>query len=95
MAALSHGKPIVTTEGSLTESLWRESNAVTLAPAGNQPEIVKAVNRILASESERKRLSAAAAITYEHRFALTNTIRALRNGLADDNCIPIPHLRRA
>ena len=78
MAALAHGKPIVTTSGTLTESLWAETGAVVLAPAGNHLEIVASVNRLLADESERQRLGGAAACLYARHFDLANTIRMLR-----------------
>jgi hypothetical protein len=82
MAALSHGKPIVTTSGDLTEPLWHESGSVALAPAGNHPQIVISVEKLLADECERERLSGSARSTYARRFALANTIRMLRNEAA-------------
>jgi hypothetical protein len=95
MAALAHGKPIVTSAGSLTEPVWYGGSGVVLVPAGDDSGMVSSVNRLLADEGEQKRLSAAAAGIYERYFALANTIRALRNGGTQDYCIPVPHFRRA
>src|SRR5207237_8052677 len=79
MAALSHGKPIVTTSGRLTEPLWHETNAVVLSPAGNDSDIITSVDNLLANPAEQKRLGAAARAPYTHRFGLASTIHVLRN----------------
>jgi glycosyltransferase involved in cell wall biosynthesis len=78
MAALSHGIPLVTTAGWLTEPLWESSNAVVLVPVGRPEDLAAAVARVLGSASERARLAAAGRALYEERFALPHTIRALR-----------------
>src|SRR5579871_6637805 len=36
MAGISHGVPVVTTSGHLSELLWSESGAVAIAPAGDR-----------------------------------------------------------
>ncbi len=78
MAGLSHGLPIVTTVGHLTEALWAESGAVALAPAGDITTMVKLAERLLANKTERNRLSAAAKALYQQRFDLGRTIATLR-----------------
>ena len=40
MAALAHGRPVVTTVGRLTEPLWIESRAVALVPAQDAAALV-------------------------------------------------------
>lgn len=79
MAGLAHGLPIISTTGPLTESLWIEDGAVSLAPAGEVSTIVESVRRLLADATERKRMSAAARALYRERFDVTHTIAALRN----------------
>lgn len=79
MAALSHGRPIVTTSGHLTEPLWHNSGSVLLAQPADHHQIIVGVEKLLADKCERERLAAAARITYTDQFALANTIRMLRN----------------
>ena len=78
MAGLSHGLPIVTTVGHLTEALWAESRAVALAPAGDVASMVELTERLLRDEKERRRLSAATKAHYRQRFDLGRTIATLR-----------------
>src|SRR2546425_946956 len=78
MAGLSHGLPIVTTVGHLTEGLWAESGAVALAPAGDVATLARLTERLLRDKTERNRLSAAAKALYEQRFDLGHTVAALR-----------------
>ena len=40
MVGLSHGVPVVTTSGRLTETLWAESGAVALAPVEDMAALV-------------------------------------------------------
>ncbi len=78
MAGLAHGQPIVTTTGHNTESLWAESGAVALAPAGDVAGLARLIERLLEDETERKHLGQVAAVVYKERFDLPLTIRALR-----------------
>ncbi len=78
MAALSHGKAVVTSCGALTESIWKEG-FVELAHAGNNSEIVHAIEKLLANKVERERLGAAAKAMYDRRFDLPHIIELLRN----------------
>ena len=78
MAGLAHGLPVVTTQGALTEWLWQESNAVALAPAGDDDALLDEARRLLASSEERARLGAAGHKLYGERFDLSHTITALR-----------------
>src|SRR5260370_26137219 len=58
MAALEHGRAIMTTTGPLTEPLWDESRAVALAPAGDLTRMAALVHRLVADDDERRRLEA-------------------------------------
>ena len=57
MACLSLGVPMVTTHGHLTESLWLESNAVSLVGAADASAFTREVQRLLGDEHERRRLA--------------------------------------
>jgi glycosyltransferase involved in cell wall biosynthesis len=78
MAGLAHGKPIITSTGSLTESLWAHSDAVALAPAGDLEAFVAAFRRLRLDTNARLRAAAAARELYRERFDMAHTIRALR-----------------
>jgi hypothetical protein len=78
MAGISHGKPVVTTSGDLTEPLWQLSGAVVLAPAGNHSQLVTAVENLLACPSEMVRLGKKAKDWYRRCFDLQNLQISLR-----------------
>jgi glycosyltransferase involved in cell wall biosynthesis len=78
MVGLSHGKPIVTTTGPLSEPFWMETEALALAPAGDAGEFLHALRRLQADTSERARMGRAARTLYMERFDISYTITALR-----------------
>ncbi len=78
MAGISHGKPVVTTSGDLTEPLWQSSGAVVLAPAGSPLQLVTAVENLLACRSEMLRLGKKARDLYSRCFGLQNLQISLR-----------------
>jgi len=78
MAALAHGRPVVTTSGRLTEPLWHESRAVALAPANDLPAMAALMHRLIDDGDERQRLGAAARELYDRRFDIRHTVAAIR-----------------
>jgi glycosyltransferase involved in cell wall biosynthesis len=82
MVGLSHGVPIVTTSGRLTEPLWQESEAVALVPIENIEALVETAKRLLSDAVIRRRMSAAARALYDERFAVERTIAALREAMS-------------
>lgn len=80
MAALAHGRPIVTTFGIFTEPLWRQAGAVALVDTGNVAAMRDALARLVDDAGERARLGAAAGALYAQRFDVALTIAALREG---------------
>ena len=83
MAALLHGKPVVTTSGRLTEPLWSETGAVAAVPADDPGALAPLAARLLEGASERQLLAEAGLQLYQERFDLRHTIKALRNPDAD------------
>jgi glycosyltransferase involved in cell wall biosynthesis len=79
MAGLSHGKPVVTTSGILTEDLWMSSGALAIAPAGDTGEFVRLARGLREGRVERERLGARAKRLYDDRFAMERTIQTLRS----------------
>jgi glycosyltransferase involved in cell wall biosynthesis len=77
MAALAHGRPVVTTAGPLTEPLWATRGAVALAPAGDPAALADAAGLLLASREERARVGANGATLYDTVFSLERTLAAL------------------
>lgn len=78
MVALSHGIPVVTTQGKLTEPIWIESGAVALAPVNDAAAVEDLVARIFNDPAEQARLGHRAKELYRERFDLAHTIAALR-----------------
>ncbi len=78
MVGLSHGKPLVTTMGPLSESFWSETGALLLAPAGDIESFLGLVRQLLADGEERARIGAAAQRLYQDRFDISYTVAALR-----------------
>jgi glycosyltransferase involved in cell wall biosynthesis len=79
MAALAHGRAVVTTNGVATEPLWAQSGAVAMAPVDDHDAMQSLIARMVADEGERLRMASAAKKLYAQRFALRHTIAALRS----------------
>ena len=77
MAALSSGRPVVTTRGALTEAVW-DGEGVAIAPAGQPARFVDEVARLAADAARRDALGAQGRRLYDERFALAGTIGRLR-----------------
>jgi glycosyltransferase involved in cell wall biosynthesis len=82
LAALAHGRPVVTTTGRHTEKLWAESGAVALSPTGDAEGLATVTERLLADPEGRARLGARAAALYRDVFDVSHTIAALRQDVA-------------
>ena len=81
MAALSHGLPIVTTAGRLTELLWASSGAVALADPVDVGAMVQHVDLLLTDPGRRRRTSIAAKVLYDEHFDVRHTVAAVRGRL--------------
>lgn len=77
MASLAHGRPVVTTEGRLTEPVWRESGAVRLVNARDAAALADAVLALARDEPARHRLGESGRALYQARFDVTHTVGAL------------------
>jgi glycosyltransferase involved in cell wall biosynthesis len=82
MAGLINGRPVLTTTGALTESVWSETGAVALEPAGDTPAIVRTARALLADDNRRAALATRGERTYGERFALGHTVDKLRESVA-------------
>jgi glycosyltransferase involved in cell wall biosynthesis len=77
MAAIAHGCAVATTEGKLSEPLWRESAAVALVPAGDADALATEVARLAADRDAAQSLGRRARVLYEQTFSLERTLAAL------------------
>jgi hypothetical protein len=76
---LAHGRAIITTSGPATEPLWKDSGALSLAPADDAGELQRVVTSSICSREKRRRHEQAALAFYEEHFALRHTIAILMN----------------
>ena len=79
MAALAHGRPLVTTKGALTENIWEAWGAAALADAGDPSMLAAVTSAVLNDRALARRLAAAGKALYDARFDVRHTIAALRD----------------
>ena len=77
MAALANEVAVVTTDGALTETVWRESGAVRLAPASDPLALAAITAGLLRDAAARAALAASGRTLYDARFALAHTLDTL------------------
>ena len=79
MAGLAHGRPTVTTDGWLTEPVWREpASGVVLCPVDNGRALADAAAALVHDRVRRVRLGAEARAFYDARFDIRHVIASLR-----------------
>jgi glycosyltransferase involved in cell wall biosynthesis len=71
---------VVTTDGTLTEPLWRQSGAVALVDSGDIAAMRATLTHLMDDPARRARMGAAAGALYAERFDVAHTIAALREG---------------
>jgi glycosyltransferase involved in cell wall biosynthesis len=79
MVALSHGRPVVTTVGWLTEPMWAEVGAAVLAPVDDPHALAAAAATILFDVSRREEIGRKAAALYDAHFDVRHSVSALRS----------------
>jgi glycosyltransferase involved in cell wall biosynthesis len=75
MAGVAHGRAIVTNSGALTEPLWRERQAVAIAPTA---DIAALARDLLADTARREQFAKSGASLYADQFDISHTIATLR-----------------
>jgi len=76
MAALALGVPVVTTDGFLTDSVWREG-AVAMAPAGQPVELARRCGALLDDPGLGRTLAERGVRLYRERFSLERTLETV------------------
>lgn len=74
MAGLVNEVPTVSTDGALTEPVWRESGAVALARAGDSAAVGRVAGALLRDREARRTLGEAGGRVYGRLFALERTV---------------------
>jgi glycosyltransferase involved in cell wall biosynthesis len=69
IAAMNHGKAVVTTSGHLTEAFWKQSGAVALAPVDDTAAIVARTEELLGDPSARHQLGQRAKTFCDEHFS--------------------------
>ena len=80
MAALAQGIPLASTDGKITEPIWRASQAVCLSPDDDLDDLIRRTERLIGSRDDRSRLGQAGRALYEAEFAMPRLIRRLTSG---------------
>jgi hypothetical protein len=83
MAALALGQPILTTEGWLTEPIWRHTGAVELVRAGDWLAFAETARRLLADPAACARVQQRGRELYLAQFHIDRVISALRGMAAE------------
>jgi glycosyltransferase involved in cell wall biosynthesis len=79
IAGLQHGRPVVTTDGVMTEKMWRDSRAVMLLADGGWRAVGTSALALARDRESSRAIGCAALKFYRDVFDLTHTIRSLRN----------------
>jgi glycosyltransferase involved in cell wall biosynthesis len=77
MAALAHGRCLVSTFGSKTEDIWKSTSAVYFLRSWDPAHIAEEIEGVLASPEQTARQGREGLMFYEQNFALSRTIDKL------------------
>ena len=86
MAGLANGVATVSTDGPLTEPVWRTTGAVALVPHGDVSAVVAQLRRLLDDRGVRASQGQRGLDVYRSEFAIELTIARLRERAA----LPVP-----
>lgn len=78
MAALANGCAVVTTDGPLTESVWRAAGPARLYPVADPSGGADLVQALLRDPASRHALGRRARETYQRAFSIERTVEQLR-----------------
>ena len=78
MAGLANARPVLTTNGALTETLWHTTRAVALEPV-DADALVERAGALLSNQRHLADLAARGEAAYRAHFALEHTVARLRS----------------
>ncbi|MGH9412050.1 MAG: glycosyltransferase family 4 protein [Vicinamibacterales bacterium] len=90
MAGLQNGVATITTDGFLTERVWRETGAAALVPALDASRAADAAARLLSNAHARAEQGARGRSVYEQRFSLERTVAQLRESAVAAQSAALP-----
>jgi glycosyltransferase involved in cell wall biosynthesis len=79
VAALAHGKLLISTTGPVTEEIWKDSSAVRLLPSSDPGEMAEELSRVSAwlSRERMESIALEAKAFYERHFSIRNVMATL------------------
>jgi len=83
MAGLRNGVATVSTSGTLTEPIWKDTGAVALAAVSDRAAFARTVARLLDDPDARRLQAAQGAHAYARHFSMPHTIAVLRGSPAE------------
>lgn len=83
MAGLCSGVATVSTTGTLTEPIWKDTGAVALAAVSDRAAFARTVARLLDDPDARRLQAAQGAHAYARHFSMPHTIAVLRGSPAE------------
>jgi glycosyltransferase involved in cell wall biosynthesis len=86
MAGLSHGKPIVTTLGELSEPFWTQCGAAAVVPVADVKSFAACSLRLSSDAEDRQRLGNAARELYLERFDISQAVATLYRADTAPDC---------
>jgi glycosyltransferase involved in cell wall biosynthesis len=89
MAALAHGRPVVSLDGCSTDSVLASAkDALVLTPVGDRPEFARAVMTLAADPARRQAIGEAGRRLYEQHFDWPVIARTVASLLGMPVCNP-------
>ena len=88
MTGLALGIPTVTSDGPLTEPIWRLERLALLAPAADVAAHATLADRLLEDPVERRAIAERAARGYATRFSIDHAVGRLRSESAESQSSP-------
>ncbi|MHC5541825.1 glycosyltransferase [Singulisphaera rosea] len=82
MAALAHGKPVVSNPGRYSETIWADEGCVALAPNPDPGALAGLVGSLIERPEPRAKLGEAALATYRRHFAIERTVETVLRDVA-------------
>ena len=82
MSGLANARPVLTTRGALTETVWQATRSVALEPV-NAAALARRADALLNDQKQRTDLAARGDAAYRAHFSLEHTIARLRGTRED------------
>jgi glycosyltransferase involved in cell wall biosynthesis len=78
MAALAHGRPVITTMGGLTEPFWKDTGGVRLVSPDDKNSLLHELGFLLNDPERLEQARHDARASYAATFDVRNTVQKLR-----------------